>query len=134
MLKTIGAGTTLTAGFVIGGTTNKTVLVRAIGPTLGLAPFNIGGVMADPKLELFNNTTGLKINENNDWGTPVAPLTNTAAQLTATFTSVGAFQLANTATKDAVLLVTLAPGQYSARVSGADGGGGTAIVEVYEVP
>ena len=134
VLKTIGAGTTLTAGFVIGGTTNKTVLVRAIGPTLGLAPFNIGGVMADPKLELFNNTTGLKINENNDWGTPVAPLTNTAAQLTATFTSVGAFQLANTATKDAVLLVTLVPGQYSARVSGADGGGGTAIVEVYEVP
>ena len=133
VLKQIGAGETLTAGFVIGGATSKTVLVRAIGPTLGLAPFNIGGVMADPKLELFNNTTGAKINENNDWATPVAPLTTSAAQLTAIFTSVGAFQLANTATKDAVLLVTLAPGQYSARVSGT-GGGGTAIVEIYEVP
>jgi hypothetical protein len=28
----------------------------------------------------------------------------------------------------------LAPGQYSARVSGADGGGGYTIIEVYEVP
>ena len=134
VLKQIAAGTSLTAGFVIGGSTNKTVLVRAVGPTLGLAPFNIGGVMADPKLELFNNTTGAKINENNDWGTPVAPAITTAAQLTAAYTSVGAFQLANTATRDAVLLVTLAPGQYSARVSGANGDGGIAIVEVYEVP
>lgn len=134
VLKQIAAGATLTAGFVIGGSTNKTVLVRAIGPTLGLAPFNIGGVMADPKLELFNNTTSAKINENNDWSTPVAPATTTAAQLIAAFTSVGAFQLANTATKDAVLLVTLAPGEYSARVNGFNGGGGTAIVEIYEVP
>jgi hypothetical protein len=134
VLKTIGAGTSLTAGFVIGGATSKTVLVRAVGPTLGAAPFNIGAVLADPKLELFNNSTGVKINENNDWATPVPPLTTTAAQLTAAFTSVGAFQLANTATKDAVLLVSLAPGPYSARVSGADNGGGTAIIEVYEVP
>jgi sugar lactone lactonase YvrE len=126
VLKQISAGTTLTAGFVIGGATAKTVLVRAIGPTLGQAPFNISGVMADPKLELFNNSTGVKIAENNDWGGDPA--------LAAAATSVGAFALASATTKDAVLLVTLAPGQYSARVSGADGGGGTAIVEVYEVP
>ena len=137
VLKQIAVGATLTAGFVIGGSTSKTILVRAIGPTLGAAPpigFGLGGTMADPKLELFNNTTSTKIYENNDWATPVSPLTTNAAQLTATFTSVGAFQLANTATKDAVLFVTLAPGQYSARVGDADGGGGTAIVEVYEVP
>src|SRR5262245_13748418 len=67
VLKQISAGTSLTAGFVIDGPTNRTVLVRAIGPTLGLPPFNISGVMADPKLELFDNATGAKINENNDW-------------------------------------------------------------------
>ena len=33
-----------------------------------------------------------------------------------------------------VLLVTLPPGQYSARINGANGAGGAAIVEVYEVP
>ncbi|MBI5766791.1 MAG: immunoglobulin domain-containing protein [Verrucomicrobia bacterium] len=134
VLKTIAAGTTLTAGFVIGGTTGRTVLIRAVGPTLGAAPFNIGGVMADPKLELFNNATNTKINENNDWAAPVAPLTSTSAQLTTAFGSVGAFVLAGATTKDAVLLVTLAPGQYSARVSGADAGGGMALVEVYEAP
>jgi hypothetical protein len=124
--KQIAAGTTLTAGFVIDGSTNKTVLVRAVGPSLGLPPFNISGVMTDPKLDLFDNATGVKLNENNDWGGgPV---------LGAGFTSVGAFALATAATKDAALLVTIAPGQYSVQVSGADGGGGLVIVEVYEVP
>jgi hypothetical protein len=124
-LTDIGAGTNLAVGFVIGGTTARTLLVRGVGPTLASA-FGLGGTMTDPKLELFNNATGVKISENNDWAGDTS-LVNTQA-------SVGAFALANASSKDAVLLVTLAPGQYSARVSGADGGGGTAIVEVYEVP
>jgi hypothetical protein len=48
--------------------------------------------------------------------------------------SVGAFALAGTTTKDAVLLLTLPPGAYSARVSDTAGAPGTAIVEIYEVP
>ncbi len=126
VLKQIGTGTTLTVGFVIGGATAKTVLVRAVGPSLAAAPFNIATAMADPQLELFNNSTGAKINENNDWGG--------GTTLSAAFSSVGAFAFASGATKDAALLITLPPGQYSARVSGADAGGGTALVEVYEVP
>ncbi|MBL9210924.1 MAG: lamin tail domain-containing protein [Opitutaceae bacterium] len=126
VLKQINAGTALTAGFVIGGATSRTVLVRAIGPSLEGAPFNVAGVMADPKLELFDNATGAKINENNDWGGTPA--------LSAGFASVGAFALPHSATKDAALLVTLSPGQYSVEVRGADGGGGVVIVEVYEVP
>jgi hypothetical protein len=126
VLKQIGAGATLTAGFVIDGPTSKTMLVRAVGPSLGLPPFNIAGVLADPSLQLFNNATGAKINENNDWGGDPA--------LAAGFASVGAFALANATTKDAAVLVTLAPGQYSAQVRGADAGAGLAIVEVYEVP
>jgi hypothetical protein len=73
-----------------------------------------------------NNSTGQSLNVNIGWGG--------GAALSSAFGAVGAFPLANTATKDSVLLVTLAPGQYSAQVSGADGGGGTVIVEVYEVP
>lgn len=126
VLKRIEAGTTLTAGFVMGGTTTRSVLVRAIGPTLGLPPFNLPGVMADPKLELFDNATGVKISDNNDWAG--------SATLSAGFTSVGAFPLADAATKDAALLVAVAPGQYSVQVGGADGGGGMVLVEVYEVP
>jgi hypothetical protein len=126
VLKQIVAGTTLTAGFVIDGSGSKTLLVRAVGPTLGLPPFNISGVMTDPKLELFDNTTGAKINENNDWGG--------TTELSAGFASVGAFALANASTKDAALLVTVPPGQYSVQVSGADGTGGVVIVEIYDVP
>ena len=124
-LTQIDAGADLTVGFVLKGATARTVLVRGIGPSLGTI-FGIGGVMSDPKLELFNNDTGSKITENDNWGGD-SQLMNAAA-------SVGAFALADTATKDAVLLVTLAPGAYSARVSGIGSSAGTAIVEVYELP
>jgi hypothetical protein len=50
VLKQLGPG--VTAGFVVGGSTPRTVLVRAIGPTLGAAPFNVPGVVIDPQLAL----------------------------------------------------------------------------------
>ena len=124
-LTQIDAGANLAVGFVLRGSTARTVLVRGIGPSLGTI-FGLGGVMSDPKLELFNNDTGSKITENDNWGGD--------AQLMDAAASVGAFALADTATKDAVLLVTLAPGAYSARVSGIGSSAGTAIVEVYELP
>jgi hypothetical protein len=52
----------------------------------------------------------------------------------AAMASVGAFPLAAATTKDAVILVTLPPGAYSARVSDKTGAPGTAIGEIYEVP
>lgn len=119
--KQIASGTILTAGFVIGGTTAKTVLVRAIGP--GLAQFGVGGIMSDPKLALYNGSA--KISENDDWGGDV--------QLTGVGAAVGAFAIQSPTSKDAMLLMTLEPGQYSAQVTGA-GAGGVALVEVYDVP
>ena len=49
-------------------------------------------------------------------------------------TSVGAFAITTTDSRDAMLLLTLAPGQYSAQVTGVAGAAGTTLVEVYEVP
>jgi hypothetical protein len=120
-----GIGTSLTAGFVIGGNASRTVLIRAIGPTLGAAPFNVAGVVADPQLVLFNAASA-RIGENDNWGG--------SAALTAAFTSVGAFQLSGAASRDAALLATLAPGNYTVQVSGIGGTTGVALVEVYEVP
>ena len=120
--KPIDAGSTLTAGFVIGGDTARTVLVRAIGP--GLAAFGVGGTIGDPRLTLYNSASAV-IAENDNWGGD--------AQLTAAGGNVGAFGIADAGSKDAMLLVTLAPGNYTAQVSGATGGG-TALVEIYEVP
>jgi hypothetical protein len=121
--KQIEAGASLTAGFVVGGNTARTVLVRAIGPAL--AAFGVSGTIPDPQLTLFRGET--EIAKNDNWGGD--------AQLAATGTSVGAFAIANAASKDAVLLLTLAPGGYTAQVSGVPGtGGGSTLVEIYEVP
>ena len=82
--------------------------------------------MDDPKLELFNNNnTAANIAENDNWaGAPWLLNANTAT---------GAFALGGATTKDAVLLITLAPGPYSAVVKGIYGSSGTVIIEVYEV-
>ena len=120
--KQIDTGTSLTAGFVIAGSTAKTVLVRAIGP--GLAVFGVPGLMADPRLELFNSSS-VSIAANDNWGGD--------PQLTQAGARVGAFAIANQQSADAMLLITLAPGNYTAVVSGV-GAGGAALVEVYEVP
>ncbi len=109
----------LIAGFVVEGTVAKTLLIRAVGPTL--ASFGVGGTLADPKLEIYSGTT--KIVENDNW----------SAAIGGTFGSVGAFPLVN-GSRDAALVVSLMPGAYSAQVSGIAGGTGEALVEVYEIP
>jgi hypothetical protein len=114
-------GDILIAGFGISGTTPRTLLIRAIGPSL--AGFGVTGALSDPKLELYNGSS--KINENDNWGSTTA-LTNASM-------SVGAFPI-DGSSKDAALLVSLQPGSYTAQVSGTEGGTGVALVEVYDVP
>jgi hypothetical protein len=121
VLKQLGTG--LTAGFVIDGTSTKKVLIRAVGPTIGAAPFNVPGAVADPQLTLFSGQTSIGSNDN--WGG--------TAELTAAFAQVGAFALP-AGSRDAAVLATLSPGSYTVQVSGVGGTTGTAIVEVYEVP
>jgi cyclophilin family peptidyl-prolyl cis-trans isomerase len=123
VLKQIAAGGSVTAGFHLAGSTSRTVLIRAIGP--GLAALGVGGAMADPQVELFDGSSK-KIFDNDNWGGD--------PQITAANSSVGAFAISNLASKDAIMLVTLTPGDYTARVSGVAGSSGLAVVEVYEVP
>ena len=119
----VGAGgDILIAGFVVGGTTARTVLIRAIGP--GLAVFGVTGTLADPRLQLFSGP--VVIRENDNWGGD--------AQLTSVGASVGAFALSDLSSRDAMLLVTLPPGSYTAQVAGVNNGTGVALVELYEVP
>jgi hypothetical protein len=115
-------GNILIAGFVIGGSTAKTVLIRASGPAL--APYGITGFLPDPKLQLFSGSTVLATNVG--WAAN--------AQITAVATAVGAFSWGVAGTADSALLVTLPPGAYTAQISGASGDTGVALVEVYDVP
>lgn len=121
VLKHLGAG--LTAGFVVDGTGTKRVLIRAVGPTIGAPPFNVGGVVADPQLTLFSGQTSIRTNDN--WGG--------TAELATAFTQVGAFALPADS-RDAAILITLQPGAYTVQAGGVNGTSGVAIVEVYEVP
>ena len=54
------------AGFIIQGPLSNTVLIRALGPTLGQPPFNVPNILSDPTLELHDGN-GVLIARNDDW-------------------------------------------------------------------
>ncbi|HXN35268.1 MAG TPA: hypothetical protein VN877_03800, partial [Opitutaceae bacterium] len=122
----VGTGSNiLFGGFAIGGgSTARTVLIRASGPAL--AAFGLSSVLLpDPQVVLFDRN-GNVITSNNGWGGN--------PQISSTGASVGAFSWGTVATKDSALLITLPAGTYTAQVSGFSGDTGQAIVEVYEIP
>ena len=110
------AGTPI-PGFVLSGTGSKSMLVRAVGPTL--AAFGVGGVLADPRLSLVSGPTTVASNDN--W------LPNDGA----TMTGAGAFAL-TAGSRNAALVSSLAPGAYTAPVSATDNGTGVVLLEVYD--
>jgi hypothetical protein len=126
----VGSGASImTAGFVSGGSGTsgtQSVLIRASGPALGIAPFNIPGVLKDPKLTLndLSTTPSTVVDTNTGWG-GVAAIATAAA-------NVGAFSWGTTATNDSALFETLSPGNYTAQIAGASGDTGVALVEVYD--
>lgn len=109
-------------GFVIGGTNSKRVMLRAVGPTL--SAFGVTDALADPQIELYQGDTRISVNDN--WGGD--------AELSATFSRVGAFGFSDPNSRDAVMVTTLAPGAYTVIVSGVNGSTGTGLVELYELP
>ncbi len=46
------------------------MLIRVVGPTLATAPFNVTGVLVDPKLTLYRHDAGSNslIAKEDDWG------------------------------------------------------------------
>jgi hypothetical protein len=115
------------AGTVSGQSNKRTLLIRGAGPTLGAAPFNVPGVLADPQVEIFDSNNR-SVLDNNDWGN--APFVTELA-LASNYVSAFAF---GQGSKDAATLALLDPGAYTIVVKGADGGTGQSLVEVYEVP
>ncbi len=125
----VGTGANiLIAGFVVGGTTPKQVMVRAVGPALG--QFGVAGSLGDPQLQLLNGST--VVAQNDNWEMPIGINIPGAAAISAAAGSVGAFGLP-AGSRDSVVLTTLSPGNYTAQVSGVGGGTGIALVEVWDV-
>lgn len=121
----VGTGDSiLIAGFIIGGTATKNLLIRGIGPGLrDLLPayFTASEVLADPKLRIVS-AAGVTVAENDNWPTSLA----------APAREVRAFAL-TTGSLDAALTVTLPPGAYTAQLSGVNNGTGIALIEIYDL-
>jgi hypothetical protein len=125
----VAPGAPLIAGFVVTGATPKQVLIRAAGPALAAAPFNLTGALADPALQLWQGST--VVAENDNWSTSSV----SAAAITTAAAGAGAFPFRE-GSLDAALLTTLAPGAYSVQVAaGATSvaSPGIALVEIYEI-
>jgi hypothetical protein len=122
----VGTGANvLFAGFVIGGQSALTVLIRASGPAIAAAPFDVPGTLTDPQITLQNPSTGAVYAGNSGWGGD--------PEIASTAASVGAFKWSVPTSHDSALLITLPPGSYTAAAAGSSGDTGVAIVEVYEV-
>ena len=96
----------LIGGFIVTGPGPKSVVLRALGPSL--SGFGLSGVLADPSLKVYNSSHAL-IASNDNWHDDVG----------AAFIVQNG--LAPTNSSESATLQTLAPGAYTAIEAAADG-------------
>jgi hypothetical protein len=112
----VGTGANaLIGGFIVTGTQPKKVIVRAIGPSLTLAD-----KLLDPTLDL-HNSAGSTIASNDNWSE------------SANKQEIVASTIAPSDRRESAIVATLAPGSYTAVVSGTNQTTGSAIVEIYDL-
>lgn len=114
-LKVEAGDNALIGGFIVTGTGTKRIVVRAVGPSIPLA-----GTLGNPHLELYNGA-GQLIASNDNW------------QDAPNKQEIVDSSLAPTHPLESAILTTVAPGNHTAVVRGADGGTGVALVEVYDL-
>src|SRR5438067_3172671 len=115
----VGTGNNvMIAGFIVSGSQSKTIIVRALGRTLG--SYGVANALNDPMLEL-HNSSGATIATNDDWQTG-----SQASQISSS-------GYAPTNSNEPALIATLPAGAYTAIVRGYNNSTGVALVEVYEL-
>lgn len=104
------------AGFIVRGTTAKSLVARGIGPSLTSVP----NALADPVIELYNGA-GQLFGRNDNWrdGPEAARLQ--------------AIGLAPSNDKESALLGSLNQGAYTVVLSGAGNTSGVGLVEIYDI-
>ena len=105
----------LIGGFIITGTEAKKVLIRGIGPSLPLP-----GKMLDPALEL-HDSSGALLDSNDNWGQ------------SANRQEIMDSGIPPASPSEPAILLSLAPGSYTALLSGVNQTTGIAVVEVYDL-
>ncbi|HRE82799.1 MAG TPA: serine hydrolase [Opitutaceae bacterium] len=113
------------AGFVVEGPSgaSKRLLIRGAGPSL--KAYGVAKPLSDPKIELYSAASVL-LTGNDDW--------NGSSALSAAFAHAGAFPYAAGNSKDAAVVIALAPGSYTVHLTSVGGDSGSALVEIYELP
>lgn len=112
-----GTASPMISGFIIGNGDNLTVLLRALGPSLG--NFGLSG-LSDPRLVLFDGEGNI-LASNDNWQD------SQSADIAAT-------GLAPSDPLEAAILVNLPRGSYTAILSPVDDQDhGTALAEVYKL-
>jgi hypothetical protein len=127
----------LIGGFIVSGANQqqtRQMLIRVVGPRLATAPFNVTGVLANPRLEVYAGNNATPVLQNDDWGTQAGGAAQVTAIQQAT-NRAGAFALAANSA-DAVVLATLPPGPYTVQAKGpanTPNASGVVLIEVYDV-
>ncbi|QJR16521.1 Calx-beta domain-containing protein [Usitatibacter palustris] len=119
--QVLTGGDVMIAGFIIGGSAAKTVVMTVAGPSL--IPAGIPNALANPQLTLIRQSDGVVIGTNDNWQTQTVP---------GHVSSIQAAGFAPAHPNEPALIATLAPGAYTAIVQGV-GGTGVGLVGVYEV-
>jgi hypothetical protein len=106
-------------GFIVSGASGSVnLVVRALGPSL--AQFGVPNPLADPRLGLYDGNGTLMMSNDNWKDSQQAAIHNSGLQPPNDL--------------DSAILVTLPTGNYTAIVSGKNGGTGIGLVEVYRLP
>ncbi|MEO6871729.1 MAG: hypothetical protein ABI233_05855 [Chthoniobacterales bacterium] len=115
----VGAGDdVMIGGFIVGGSDRAQMVIRGLGPSL---VSNVSSaVLPNPKLGLYNGD-GTEIASNDNWQELQAK-------------EIEATGLAPTDPLESAIDVSVSPGNYTAILSGVDGGTGIGLVEVYNIP
>jgi hypothetical protein len=118
----VSASSPLTAGFVIGGSGSKQLLLRGVGPSL--TNYGVGGALPDATLAVTPAGAAAPVLSNSRWAA--------TAGLTSTTTAVGAFPLVS-GSADAAAVTGLAAGTYTMSVAPSQAAdSGLAMAEVYD--
>ena len=105
----------LIGGFIVTGTQPKKLMVRAMGPSSG-----VDGALEDPLLEMYDGS-GQLFTSNDNW----EDAENRQEIIDST--------IAPNHPLEAAFLASLPPGNYTAVVSGVNGGTGIGVVEAYDL-
>jgi hypothetical protein len=115
-------------GFIITGNAPKKVMLRGIGPSLAVNGQPLAGKLEDPVVEL-HDASGVVIGRNDNWRTSLIGGVVTGDQSS----QIQASGLAPRDDREAALIASLSPGNYTAVVSGSNDATGIGLVEIYDL-